>query len=114
MSLSPNEVEPCPSHGRLVHHRAHGDLCPVCEPDVEWQARCPLCHDEVTVVGTTVQPHMTGGQGQRVARFDCPGAGMQVLPPKLVERPIWVPSMRREQPRWRQNALVLLRPGGVR
>lgn len=114
MSLGVNDKEPCPSRARLITHRAHGSLCLTCEPDAEWLARCPLCRDEVTVVGTTVQPHSTGGHGQRVARFDCPGAGMRVEPPQLVERPIWEPSMRRPEPRWRQNALALVRPpGGV-
>lgn len=114
MSLGPNDTAPCPSESHRRNANAHGQVCVICEPDAEWLRRCPLCRDEVTVVGTTVQTHRTGGHGQRVAEFYCPAAGMRVDPPALVERPIWEPSMRKPQPRWRQNTLALVRRDGGR
>jgi len=87
VSLGPNDAQTCPSPGRLMFHRAHGQICPVCEPDAEWTAPCPVCCYPVTVVGLVVQPHQRGGPGTGFKRQECAGGGWQMGPPTFEPEP---------------------------
>ncbi len=83
MTLSPNALMPCPSESAKRRHWAHGRICPECEPDAEWTARCPLCLDSVPAKGREVLPHDVEGRGRRMAGFACPGTGAVVEPPAV-------------------------------
>lgn len=85
MSLAPNALLPCPSESHRRTALAHGRICPTCEPDVEWMARCPSCYRPVTAVGLTVQRHAVGGRGRS---YTCPGSGMAVESPAWANGPI--------------------------
>lgn len=76
-----NATLPCGTDTARRVHLAHGQVCPVCEPDEQWSARCPLCLDTVTAVGLTIQGHRVSGHGRRMQPFDCPGAGAKVQAP---------------------------------
>lgn len=85
MTLGMNDSQPCPSASHRRTAMAHGRICPACEPDVEWMARCPSCYRQVTAVGLTVQPHPVGGRGRSST---CPGSGMAVESPAWASGPI--------------------------
>ena len=94
--LGMNELETCPSPARLKTHRAHGFLCLVCEPDVEWSARCLACLDRQIVRGGVVDAHEVEGTGER-----CPGSGDRVDPPAPLVRQL-LPSLDAARP-WRSR-----------
>jgi hypothetical protein len=107
MPLSMNAVEQCPSPARLKSHRAHGVVCPTCEPDAERRERCPKCGVRVTAVGLRLQAHAGRRDGWVVG---CPGADVRLPAPTLTERRIvWV----RPQPTRLQRALALLARDGA-
>jgi len=114
VSYGPNEMESCPSRGCLVRSRAHGRICPVCEPEAEWAVRCPLCFQVATAVGVVVQDHAAGGRGLRMRLFDCPGAGLTVALPVVADRPIWSGRRRPYQPLRRARSMAVLVPGGAK
>jgi hypothetical protein len=74
----PNDVLPCGTESALRRHQAHGRICPVCQPEEPWFARCPLCLNTVTAVGVVVQGHRVSGRGFGFAGFACPGEGVTV------------------------------------
>lgn len=68
-TFGPNAVLPHGTEARRRTHWAHGELCVVCEPDVEWMTHCVVCREKVAVVGGIVIEH-----GPDVAVV-CPGSG---------------------------------------
>lgn len=73
--LQMNDVQECPSLARLKTHLAHGQVCPVCQPDEERRVRCPSCRFRTTAVGPLVRSHAARSQGVLVR---CPGSGRPV------------------------------------
>lgn len=74
VKLGPNELVPCPSDSARKRHAAHGELCPVCEPDIERPGLCPVCRDRVPVIGDRYEDHaIDAGQW-------CPGSGAAARP----------------------------------
>jgi hypothetical protein len=100
--LGPNDIERCPSEARRRTHLAHGVICGVCQPDEERPVRCPLCLSTVTGRGVTVLPHLLGGRGYGAPATECPGTGMGLDLPAVVERPVW-PGEEPARP-WRRRA----------
>ncbi|GAA0550154.1 hypothetical protein GCM10010172_35320 [Paractinoplanes ferrugineus] len=103
MSLGMNASDPCPSDSHRRTALAHGRVCPICEPDAEWRACCPVCFRPVTAVGLVVQPHQTGGFGSGVKRQECRGAGSVVPAPEgsawsLLERRLVLLSEQHQLP----------------
>lgn len=85
--LEKNDVQECPSPARLKTHRAHGVICPVCEPTEERRDRCPACGFRVTVVGPLVQSHAARSGGVAVR---CPGSGKAIpVQPAREKRFLW-------------------------
>jgi hypothetical protein len=102
--LGPNAVQECPSPARLKTHRAHGQVCPTCEPEAEWKTRCPSCRCRVTAVGTRILAHPARRNGWVV---QCPGTRATAVP-QLVDRtvrPVVAPPNRL------QRALKLIEAG---
>ena len=89
VTLGPNAVLPCGTESRRRTHRAHGELCAVCDPEVEWTARCPVCRLDVPARGTFLLPHSVGGPWLVEASRQCPGGTSRVQPPALPERVAW-------------------------
>jgi len=87
-ALGPNDLQACPSLGRLKSHRAHGITCFECEPDLRQDVRCPLCLDMVPAVGAVIEPHDVEGRGRGFPGFECPGSGAVVELPVPVEQPL--------------------------
>ena len=95
--LQHNDVQECPSPAPLKTHRAHGVICPICEPDVERRDRCPSCRVRVTVIGPLVQSHESRSNGWMVR---CPGSGQPVPVAPAREKPFrWrrMPGNRRQR-----------------
>jgi hypothetical protein len=82
--LEMNDVQECPSLARLKTHRAHGVICPVCEPTEERRVRCPVCRCRVAAVGPLLLPHAARSQGLLVR---CPGSRTAVDAGPVREKP---------------------------
>lgn len=82
--LGPNALQRCGTRGALVRHRAHGQLCPRCEPLAERPWRCPVCAEQITLVGVVVTAHDFEG----VDGFPCPAVGRELDLPAPTPRRI--------------------------
>lgn len=102
MGFGPNALETCPSESRRRTHWALAEICPVCEPGVEWRHPCPQCREPVTVKGVHVQPHAA-----KFLPIACSGAGQVVAPRRPVRGPLVRPAG------VRHRALVVVGPDGA-
>lgn len=74
VKLGPNDLLPCPSPSARKRHAAHGELCPVCEPEIERPGQCPVCNDRISVIGDRYADHSVD------AGEWCPGSGAAARP----------------------------------
>ncbi len=88
-TLSPNAMLPCGTDTRRRDHLAHGELCPVCDPTVEWVTRCPSCRLNVQATGLVVLPHVKSSPWLVEGSKPCAGSEAQVLPPTARQRTPW-------------------------
>jgi DNA-binding XRE family transcriptional regulator len=69
VKLGPNDLVPCPSRSARKRHAALGQLCPICEPEIERPGLCPVCKDRISVIGDRYDDHSVD------SGVWCPGSG---------------------------------------
>ncbi len=83
MSRTVNALLPCGTPTARRRHLALAEICPECEPDIEWSTRCPHCRERVTVFGDRIGVH-----DSEAGALECWGSKTLALPPKRLPRPL--------------------------